>query len=486
MVSPATGSASAASVNVTLQMNGYATAQFTTFSGTEAALKANAVTDSSQLETLGKIQDLTFQNRVGTGDSFISIEDGAGNTLEFTGFVVGPGLQMNATSINPMQFVTGEGTMLENLKLSIYKPYYSGDSRENTRDVYVSVGDKTKTTNLADRIKVLTEEIIKKWRDQWAKSDTPSKYSQVTGENRDRINQSGPLEKFYELLENSKPYLDYEWMQKIIDSKGFNRQINNHIIDILRTPADGFSAVLNQLMRDFKLMWVPDPKGGVGYLDKIDKVVAEDGNSEFMLLNTAAIDQKATPSASLFPVKQVVMKGLSNLIYYTETLDDSNRVGQSEDLVLAAYPEGDDIEDGDVFEIQAPFFLQRAIAFFGNNKPSRAAKEDFRTFKTTLSSLQKIKINFHEKVVEEAAREYCRAVYRDSVLKASTLGLSVPLDVTLTPGRRYLIQNDKGDTLFTGFLDRVSHTVSRNQGSGVARSDLSFSHVAYPGFTVPE
>jgi len=484
-----TGEASPASVVIQFAVNAYPRADIVVYEGaTEASAGVNRPTDSSLMYTLGNMQDLTFKPRMDP-DTKISIFDGNKGTLEFSGYVSGPSLSLSRNALVPSLSVVGKSGVMENLKLSVYRGNFDTEKKslEHAMAGRLNATKFVDEANFSRRVIILANRLITTWESyNTGTLGDASRMSRSIKSARHRLNRKGPMTTFFELMKNSLDTVEFSWLKESSVTPGFNEKFNRQVLESLSAPTNGFSENLGTLMRHFRLMWIPALDGGIGRLARLDEVVGPESGT--IKLSSDSFTQDGAPASGLFPITQVVMTGISAAIHGSP--DNGKKVAQEvasgNDFVIGSWPTPDsgDIPDGDVLEVEPPPFLDSILQYSTKSEPDRSKFPGFEAFVSSLNNIQTLAQTFSQKSTAEAVTDLCRSMYRDVSLRASTLRVSVPLDLSIKHGARYSVTNADDTYLFSGFLSSVTHTLRREQGSGQATSSLNFTHVTYPGFSI--
>jgi hypothetical protein len=74
-----------------------------------------------------------------------------------------------------------------------------------------------------------------------------------------------------------------------------------------------------------------------------------------------------------------------------------------------------------------------------------------------------------------------RLTYGSCVLDRGNAFVSIPLNMQVQVGRTYDLQSMEGNSLYNGFLNSVTHTITLGQQGAAATTSLDFSHVVVTG-----
>lgn len=483
------GETAPAIVSVKASVGNFSSAEFTAYGGKLAHEGAQSVLQTSVLKALAQAQQISFSTRTAP-DTTVTMVDGrsdagtgAASNLKFTGFIIGGATSIDPTSFVPGVTAVGKGALLEQLRLDIYQPVRAGNQEPLKEGEGLSARD-IKDGNIADRLRALTDFMIKRW-DLYGGAGQNEKNAEtaILKANRDRLNRSGPLQAWQELLRNSKSTLEeVTWFKYLSENYNFNLKINEELIAILTSPSSGFTQILSTLLEQFRLMWVPDLNGGVGKLLPLDKVVGEPVGT--IKLYTSSFNQSSPAFSGLFPIKQVLMHGHPKPVYVAKTAKKSKDVADGVGMLLGSYPRGE-VPDGDVLVIKPPGFMPKIIDASTAEAPPGVRKENFGEFISDVNNIKRLEFRFQKEAIDKMVEGVCKSEFLDATLKGYNLSVAIPLDLSLAPGARYRVANEAGEVLFTGFLNSVNHTLKRGAAAGDATTALGFSHIAYEGFQIP-
>lgn len=475
------GLTSPAYVHVSIPVNGDVTVDYSAYSGKQAAEGANRVMDSEIAATMGRAQQASFATRT-SADSGLTINDGAGGTLEIEGFLTGPSYTLHRGNVRPTLRISGSGALLEHLKLDIYVGRLGDEGGEEDSQPLQGAAEQATGDNLADRLRSLTEKMIRVWEANRQLENDPA--SSALMDNRHSLNNQGPLALWYRLLSNSTGNLeDLPWLDKLSRSEAYNAQFNERVLSIMRSKALGFSQVMASLAAGFQLFSIPGRDGSVGELRLLRDQVQ--GEEKTLRLSSSALMLNGAQPQGLFPVKQVIMRGVASNPFHPTDRDAAPAVGNHDGQILGAFPTGAAVAGGDVLMVEPPFHMADVLPIFDTRPPRATSKEDPAKLSSSLQRIGTLVNQFQDEVVRAMVEDYCRTVYIDRSLGGTGASYSVPLDLSLWPGDRYRVTAADGSVLFTGFLAGVDHTLARNSGGGEASTNLTFTHMMFPGFNLP-
>ena len=480
------GQASPDEVEIRAEVNKHTTAKFTAYSGSEASQASNPVFSSEAAAKMGKAQQLSFSRRL-KPDTSINIDDGKNGGKSYSMFLTGPSFSLSSGRVIPSFNAVEKAAMLSNLRLDIYTTF-TGREQGPGAPFGESAGfipDEIKSTNLATRLKELTEKSIKYWQDH--ANNAGVSYSATSAElkkQRHAINLQGPLDVWYEMLDNSVEALaaTSTWLSTLAKYKGVNNQVNAELLAILRGTSRDFQEILDALCDTFQMMVVPSYEGKAPRFILQQDVLL--GDTKTLQLPATTMLLEGDVSADLLPVQQVLVRGTPHESYMF-SLDPAKKKTDEGYFFVGGFPETAASASGDIAIVPLPSFAQEAIRIAPNpvgNKPP-----DKKGFGSTLSSVKKVAMEYTNQISLKLIKEYAKATYINLAIGGSTTSISLPADTSLWPGDRYKVTNAAGELLFTGFLAGVSHSFKKQTGGsgGQAQTTCNFTHILFPGFTLP-
>lgn len=468
------GPVSADSVTVEAAVNRNTRVSFTAFSGSEAGEAANRVLSDEACALMGRAQTQAYSRR-DSPDCTVALEDGDGKRLNLRGFMVGPAYTMGRGTLSPSFSFLAETAALANLKLDIYTTTVPEKAAE--------VGVLMATAgNLAARLRQITEMMIAHW--QRSRAAEPSTQTLEIADQRHAINLAGPLRHWYELLDNSVESLQTDWMKKLQDNSAFNSKFNGELQDILRGPSRDFLDVIEALMGAFQLLMIPGRDGAPGRLIPIADTVTVAATD--LVLPATTLVLKSSTGTDLLPVQQVLMRGTPTVALEVASSGRADLVAGG--YIMGGFPTAPASASGEVVIETLPFYMERIIPWIGEALgPARpgSGAPDLAKLDRRISQLVVKARTYQSDALNRLVLEHCRNAYVNRALGGSGATVQVPASLALWPGERYRVINSRGAHLFTGFLAGVTHTFTKGGSGGNASTSLNFSHILFPGFTLP-
>lgn len=482
------GLSSPAQLKISIPVNGDITVDYSAFSGVEAAEGANQMLSADVAQLMGESQDLTFSSR-SSADATVTVNDGAGGSITVRGFTTGPSFSLMRGDARPSIRVASAASALEHLKLDIYTPRLgSEEGGEGSATEYNGPADKVEDGNLASRLETLTKRMISIWEANRDLEEDDTSSAILT--NRHELNTSNvegagsPLSIWYAMLKNSVQNLNHPWLRKLSENPSYNQTFNEAIVTTLRSRAPGFSHTLAQLAQDFQIMSVPGKDGGPGEFKMIrDRVLGEE---KTLQMSTASFNANAAQPQGLFPVKQVIMRDSLGVAHMPNKKEGGPSINNSQGQILSAWPRSANTAAGDLLTISPTFYMTHVLQMAAPTESDGDKAEDYNRYASTLATLSEKAVRYQDRVIAKMTEDFCRSVYVDRALRATQATITVPMDLSVWPGDRYKMVDGNGSALFSGFLSRVDHTLARSRGGGEASTRLSFTHIQFGGFQLPD
>lgn len=351
-------------------------------------------------------------------------------------------------------------------------------------DIYTGAKDEWRTDNnpgsasVATRLKELTEFIIKEWEDNGGDA------SEISEETKQAIHtQNEPrLSIWYKILEDSVDTTEIEALGALKDENpAVNAGVNSWMVSLLRSSKQNFMGVVQAFCSAFHMVYEPpSPDYSSGRLVKIVDLLEEDPEE----LSVMVVDEDLTAGpVRTLPLKKVIITGVSTTEYRDngDMKDGRNVIGASN---IAEYPPGE-FTGGSIQSFGKPPYLPDAV------RPTAAGLD--ANAGLTSSNYQQSVTNLRDGVngyitdsVIALCEYHAKGLYANLALSNSQASLNTELDLRWRAGRRYKVtatSKEGEDIIFTGILMSVTHSLSSNQDSPHASSNLNFAYVEAEGFT---
>jgi len=454
-------------------VNTFTNVAISAYTGTDAGSSANRILSRDAAAMMGRAQTASMSVRT-SPDLNLRLDDGAGNTLRWNGYVSGPSYMVDGAgnSLQPAISGLGADALVASLRLDAYTGARK-DPKGNLIGFSPLMEDKTYDENLANRLTTLTEEMIKYWKSNRIKDANP--LSQAIKSNMHLTNESGPLEVWNKILSNSQSGLSMDWLKAVAQDRGTNSNFNSALLGLLRGQSESFMSTIMALADDFSLLYIPDRTGAPGKLVQRHECVF--GETTDRRLPASAVVMGHEESDPLLPVQQVIITGITENYVLMQQRSVEDLSGES---ALTGYPLTAANASGNVKSVPLPNFMQLAMIAqvpSRRNDPMPTVPSTVRAF----TQIDQVTARVINEIAEGMASSYAKSVYATAAIGGSGVTVRVPLDFSWEPGVRYRIGVESGP-LFRGFLDSVTHTVSL----GEAMTDLAFTYAEYGSFTLPE
>ena len=429
--------------------------------------KVQGVFAGSVIDTMAAQQAVMFESRK-EPDVELEANDGDSGNVTFSGYMTAP-----VASAHPGQFkrsvsVMGTVARLGLLDLSIYK--YGAADYLGDRGLFMQqfkAGDPKDIGDLAQVVKELTEAAVENLEP--TRQATPEGVARTVLGKRHAINESA-LDIFYELLGNSD--LTFEGWETLANYEPLRVNLLEKIRQILQQQHSSFWGVLQGLMQEFQLLYIP-AWDGVGKLVRSDERALGDEDEKEVSVSMLDI---GAGGAEILPLTGVVIKGPT-----AEFLPDRDnplaRFGGRARLI-AGYPE--DLGDGRILAIHLPSWLsadKSVVNFLAQATPSDGPQLDLKDSKDGLKDQDEQAKKGLQTLGDKILTEFAQVMYEDLRYANSTATARVPLDLSWEVGKRYSLKFSEGGSA-SGFLHSVRHAIYLGEGKTLSSgTSLNFTHI---------
>ena len=475
------GDVSSDNVAVNVAINANTTVTFTAYTGQEAAASSTRVLAKDAASLMGKAQAHGFSKRTDP-DTKLELDDGGGNKLAWEGLLTGPTYLVDPRNIKPGFAAVSRSALLTNLKLDMYASAGArGDANQPMASGIASIEQKVTSPNLADRLADLTRLIIRHWETYKGSERTTA--SKTLREERHQINQEGPLQLWYELLENSRDSLENAWLPALAKKADANNAFNRDMLSLLQGVSRDFQEVISAIASAFQLVHIPGRDGGPGYLASMYELLTAE--PETLVLPATSLMLNGRSGEDLLPIQQVLVLGKPVQGVATDQPWTASYQTDSGDFLVGGFPEDRPSASGEVLTVPLPPFLSGVIRAFAQGPPKGFSPPASSSLPEQRLRVSSIVQKFQAEVSDKLVLDYCRSIYIDAALGGTATSIAMPARLDLWPGKRYEVRGPSGDPLFVGFLAGIQHAFTRASGQGQAMSTCNFSHILFPGFTLP-
>lgn len=407
----------------------------------------------------------------------VTIEDGQGNTLVFSGMLVKPGHHIGVGGVGSSATVIHESALMSLYDPSIYEIREPADGEGRLRFTDDSV---------TLRASQIIEETVKFWTDEAGSEQARIRSSDDSEAIKDALHEQNT--QVYDLvkllLDNSET--EFPGLAGLDEYSNVNKAVNYDIWATLFSPRDDFLSVLHALMARWNFYYAPAKANGeVGMIRRMDWILESDGTVEVICINI----EMAAGAQTFMPVTQVLVEGLGE---GPQRDDDNPEDDAPPNLVprtYAAYPET--FRGGKLLRTPLPPFL--TLPF----KDSTGAEGELLSIDAYRQAKDDAKSNlnsFTDTQIKEFATTWAKQIYLDAALASSSVTLSTDLDVTWEVGWVYEVKalardasgsGTVGHVLFSGLLSSEETQIQSGDNGMQASTNLQFTHVRVKENTLP-
>lgn len=391
----------------------------------------------------------------------VSVKDGSGQSLDFTGYDGGPSHSVMFGGVSNGKTIIHRCSKLFFINTSIY-------SLPATE--YALLPDEIKSVKSpTEMMKSVLEKCIDKFSDV-LDADTSltdkakSIKTRIHNKNKKIIetewfpileaSTDSGIEKFAEVVNQI-----YSVRQKVFDSI-YQAYVNSNT---------DFSTVISQFCSMFQMVFVPSTDGkSPGKFISFKKMLQDAEDKDIVISNLSM-----SPGSSRFlTVAAVAMQSAPGNNYWGLMSNGSGIISWPEEVP----------EEGELVTMQAPSWIPSDE--LPEEVPNTGTNLDFNANADLIESAA-AKIKDSSDLILSLIKDLCRLAYNNAALGTATAAVSTVLDVSWEIGKRYAVKQAGGDVLFSGFLRGITHRVNSSPDRPEAVTQLSFSHVETNGFTLP-
>ena len=469
-------------IQVTIAVGGPPSASIRLHKRVDAAQSATSVLSGEIAAKLGASQKQLFASKNGP-DSVISMSDGAGNTLEFKGYVSSPTFSLVMGNVGFNYNLQHESAVLGAYRSSIYTNFILiGGKWEVGNPVakYLEkIGAEVNYPSVSRRIKKLHEMMLDNWSSKMEGLDA---YTIDVNQAIHALNER--LKHYwFDILEASHDSTAWDSLGELTEADnkvvtGIHNTINAYILAVLQRNTQNFYATIAELCSSFQMLWVPTLGAkAFGKFIRFKDVITDNAESKTIQVKSTSI---CAGNRNILPVTHAVVMG-PYAVNYLEGSPNPNIGSQA----VAVWPHTI-YEGGQVFSDSGPPWIGPALM-----KDPDPSKANETKIKLDLSLCQSAHTNLADTIVKindkklKILEEWARNNYVFSSLSEATAEIPTLLDLSLQPGTCYRVLNGNGEYLFTGFLSQVTHIMETESQQPQVESVLVFTHVQASGFTFP-
>lgn len=474
------GEVSPTNASYTCQINSPPSVAMTyTITPTTADSGAIETKSTSILQRLGQQQTASFEGKVSPDASahLYADEQDKSDQLEFGGFACCDTFGVSPGQIDSSGTAAVTWTEIEALNYGIYGP-----ENKNTSPYASGV----EGSSFLEIVKNIEKKLYESWTNEVyeAKKKTDKNQAELQKKIHER---NGKLRGYFlDVLEASKDtigwpkinqYLAWDSRKdKKLPAQSLRESIAGTVCGYLQNGGGSFLGTLLQIGELFQCVFVPSTdstKPG----KFVNKALAVGGPPETLKLDIISVSGRAASSFGLLPVSHVFLK----------PPDAKNTAVYARANGVCAPKEAADKGGAQIAAPMPPWWMpalqtediQRMEEAQGN----ATARKAMAVLGKVFPKIEQINKATTDQVAIEFDVGYMWAmvVYAWSVLAGSTASVQVPGTFKIEPGKRYKVQNSKGEEMFTGFLTGFSTSIA----PGNCLTNLVFSHIMFPGFKLP-
>lgn len=431
-------------------------------SARSADIKASEVLTSDVVSKIGSYQNTIFSGVRLDPNASLSIDDGNGGQLTFSGILSSPKYTHAFGSVGYSFQLVQKSNALLSLNPSIYT--YTNKN--------VTQGDilPSNISSISSAIPEIYDFCRDNWKSWFAtaknRKDLMASTEVSALEMIDSMNEKiKPL--FYEMLGNSDMDTFSNELSQItvIPAK---QAISRNIANIIRARSGSYLSTILNLAESYQCAYIPS-YDGYGALKGYGSLLEAEGT---ITLDLAQLYVNAGNTAVVpFAAVAVTHPRAANVVN-----------GINSPAVSALYPPQLP-EGGTLYNISGPEWLPPNYVSVGTKVdgsiPSLEEIEDaVNNVDTDIGDQHKI----------SAAILYKWAYYNyiRQIIGKSEITVTIPLDVTLEVGKSYNIMSSTGTSIGTGLLDSITHQLALNGGGNSScQTHLVFSYCEVGGYKLP-
>lgn len=429
----------------------------------DANTSATSLTAAEVFEALGERQTKAFKDTPDNPDTIITMQDAYGGSLEFKGNTSAPAYTFSVGLVDLVEDVQPDYAAVNCFDLTCYE-----NIQQNIDEI-----EENPPSNVAELTWKLINKIMTKGVEAMNKLKGISKKS---AQKQHEINQK--VVKFVqELLDNSKDTIG--WEDAISELKDNKKRLVERIVTALASRSGGFFNNILHLAEEFQCVYIPEIDN-IGKLVNKKKVFEEKDVLHPHIISLSA----RAGTQGMFPVRAVAVVGVPLSVNPDEIAVT--------DKYYSIFPE--EVEPGgSILQVQGPQWLPETGWKLQSVKPvldggssSGKVQTGDLTPSTADNSSEVKKAEEEQKTKKEnVLQSWAETAYYWHALGQSYAIINTELNLNVKLGKMYVIISENGETLFSGILNAVEHTISTSYSKSQASSNLQFSHVIMSGAVIP-
>ncbi len=435
----------------------------------DAENEAVKLSTSEVAQEMGEIQNKIFESR-SSPDCEINVNlegDDEAGSFEFKGFLTGGSYEFAAGNVGKEEQAIPEYALVSTLTYSIYK--------QGTK--FNAPVKPDFESSFTEFIKQCCEELEKNWKED---PKAQQELNKAVAQKQHEMNQK--VKQYWEqLLQESDGDDKFGWQEasEVLSNKkkGGDVKLRQRIMDILLGVDGPFESTIMQIAEEFQLVYIPQ-WDKIGMFKNKYNLMKDPEDLEVDIIQ---LHCTGSNGMSLFPIKYVAVVPPQGQRY--------NDKKQASNFI--AYPEEGMKEGGSMLRSHgplwiAPFTAVQKMAKDGKTAPRREKECDPNKAKEGPQEAADDAKSANEKIYD-IFKKWAQADYVFQALSGSQATVCIPLNFNIELGKGYVVKTKKDSTeLFTGMLTNIQHTITTGNGKNPqAMTQLTFSNVCFPGFTLP-
>jgi len=463
---PSAGDAAVSELTLTSTVGMVPTAQISYHikEGQVQPVLGSTITDTAKSQ-----QDTMFSDRR-QPDTTLTAEDGQGNTLTFSGFLVAPGVRASTGHFARTANVVGAATLLTPLDLSIYKPavfHKVSDKGLGTEDF---AGDAEGSAgDLGGMMQEMIDATIKNFGP--TEQETPEGLSRQILQTKHSVNETA-VAVITEILGNSD--LSFDNWSTFDNYERLKINLFTSLRQMLQQHQRDFWSVLQVIMQEFYLIYIPSWEDSGKFIKSSER---SEGSEDEKVIEVTDVSIVAG-GISVLPLTAVAVKGPVLPRVPDKDNQDARFMGRAR--IIAAHPE--DFGTGRIEEVHLPNWIgsDRAVLnYLEAGEASSGVTLDLEAFQGEVEEQDTTSKDGGNEIGESILTEFAKNAYEDLKYANSTATVQVALNFSIEPGVRATV-NIKNGGSFSGFIHSVKHGLNLTSGNSLdTYTTISFTHVKF-------
>jgi len=424
---------------------------------------------------IGALQNTLFQART-TPDSQIVITDDRGHTLTFKGYLGNPSYRAGSGSLGNVRMVLHESVRLSGYRGMIYAPDVNAREGAGANTDGTMPFMDFSSTSMSVRFMEVLDFQIKYWVSRGAVNETPFSKEVKAAWHALNTTLYPDLKK---VMNASNDSTTWEEFKGIPDED--NNRISGFMRDVITQQSNNFFGNFGLFQNGFQCQFVPGfaANGPLGYFIGWKEMTTVD------------------PTALTLPVKSISISGGDKRflpvthVFVGGSMDSCWRVGAGGGQgnipapVLVAWPETPYVGGQVLHDSGPPWLAQVSPGDSSQFEAQEGQGLSLDQYRSGRTAVNKFIGNLIDTKKAPILKRWARNLYALTALQNSSTTFTIPLDVSILPGKRYGVFDTFDNYLFAGFLDQVQHTIQTQGKEGDATTTLTFTHVEAGSFILP-